>query len=111
MVEYIFSINHDTPAFVSKIKALYKFDFFVVVIFAFVHILTCFILLIIWRYLSKHPELCVEEIHQVLKRKITLRILVTPAICLIAVGLAMVNIQMGLTFLYQYFHSIYYLAA
>lgn len=81
--------------FVAKVKALYRYDALVVVIFAGAHILCGLILLAMWAYIVSHPELLVKPVTPQVTRSMALRILITPAVSLVAMGAAFVNIDIG----------------
>jgi uncharacterized membrane protein len=81
--------------FIAKVKAAYRYDPMVIALFSSVHILCGVFLLAIWAYMLAHPELLTCPVHSNVKRSMTLRILVSPVICLIAMGLAFVDVKLG----------------
>jgi hypothetical protein len=79
--------------FVAKVKALYRYDPLVVVIYSSAHILCGLFLLSIWSYMISHVELLVKPVTPQVKRSMTLRILVPPIVSLVAMATAFVNID------------------
>ncbi len=81
--------------FVSKIKSLYPLDELVVIIFASAHIIIGIILFIIWKYFTNHPELLKSSISQQKNKFIGISILIIPMMCILAVIVAFIDIQIG----------------
>jgi uncharacterized membrane protein len=81
--------------FVAKLKAVYRYEPLVVMLFASVLTLCGLFLLFIWIYVLTHPELLVVQISSKVKRSMTFRIIVSPLICLIAMGVAFVDVDVG----------------
>jgi len=81
--------------FIAKVKAMYRYDPLVVALFAGVHILCGLFLLALWAYTHAHPELLAGPITPRVKRSMTLRILVSPLICLVAMGVAFVEVDLA----------------
>jgi uncharacterized membrane protein len=81
--------------FVAKMKALYRHERQVIVLFAFAHILCGLLLLALWGYAVSHTELLVKQINPQVRHSMTLRILTLPFFCLASIGLAFVDVNLG----------------
>lgn len=79
--------------FVAKVRALYRYDPLVVIIFSSTHILCGLLMLAIWFYMVSHPELLIKTPTPDVKRSMVLHILVPPLISFIALASAFVNID------------------
>lgn len=90
---FLFSIS--LVPFISKLKALYRYDAVVVGIFALAHIVTGFILFIIWRYLKTHKELLEAPLDTYKIKYVDIKILTIPIVSAIAVPIAVLNIHVG----------------
>lgn len=69
--------------FVAKVKALYRYDPLVVVIFSSAHIICGLLLMAMWAYIVSHPELLVRPVTPQVRRSMAFRILIPPAVSLV----------------------------
>ncbi len=90
---FLFSIS--LVPFISKLKALYRYDSFVVAIFALTHIITGIILYLIWKYLVLNTELLKYTVDRKWAKNIALKILIIPIVSAIAIPVALINIHFG----------------
>ena len=81
--------------FVAKLRALYRYDPIVLMLFASAHIFCGLLLLVLWRFAVSHPELLEIQIIPKVRLSMTIRILIAPVICLIAIVLAFVDINVA----------------
>ncbi len=81
--------------FVAKLRAAYRYEPLIVVLFAGVLTLCGLFLLVIWLYAVAHPELLVGRLNARVRRSMTFRILVNPLICLFAMGMAFVDVDIA----------------
>ncbi|MCA6074891.1 TMEM175 family protein [Fulvivirga sedimenti] len=101
---FLFSIS--LIPFISKLKSLYRYDFFVVGIFAMAHIITGITLFFIWNYLTANNEYLKFPVDRNMKRNIAYKILVIPIISAIAIPVAAFNIHLG-TYIFIFIPVIY----
>jgi uncharacterized membrane protein len=82
--------------FLTKLKAVYRYDVILVPLFGSAFILAGLILMGIWRYAVSRPELLRNpRINPTVVRSMQQRILVGPLVCLIAVGFSFINVDLG----------------
>jgi uncharacterized membrane protein len=82
--------------FLAKLKSVYKQEPKVVLLFGAGFILTGLSLLAIWRYAVARSELHkISPIDPAVVRSMTRRILLTPVISAVAVGLSFINVHLG----------------
>ncbi len=81
--------------FVAKLRALYRYEPMVLLLFASAHILCGLLLLALWRYAISHPELLEIQIIPKVRHSMAIRILISPVICLIAIAVAFVNVNVA----------------
>lgn len=90
---FLFSIS--LIPFLAKIKSLYRFDIFVVIIYSTAHIFTGLILYFTWKYILSQKTLLKYNIEKNKGRLVSLSILSIPIISLIAIPVAFFNIHIG----------------
>jgi uncharacterized membrane protein len=90
---FLFSIS--LIPFLAKMKSLYRFDSFVIIIYSSAHIITGLILFLTWKYFMSRKGLCKYSIEKKKVDLVSLSILTIPAISLIAIPIAFVNIRVG----------------
>ena len=82
--------------FLTKAKAIYRHDVILVPLFSSAFVSASIILMVIWRYAVSHPELLKNApIDPTVARSMQQRILTAPVVCLVAVGLSYINIDLG----------------
>ena len=95
-IVFLFSIS--LAPFSAKLKALYRFDELVVLIFAAAHIFTGIILYVIWKYIVSHEELLKSPLEKSDVRHLSLGILVIPIVSALAIPMAYINVHLGTYF-------------
>lgn len=103
-IVFLFSIS--LIPFIAKIKSLYRFDPFVVIIYSTAHIITGLILFFTWRYFMKQKVLLKYAIEKRKSKLVALSILTIPIISLIAIPFAFINIHVG-TYLFLIIPVLY----
>jgi uncharacterized membrane protein len=82
--------------FLTKLKVVYRQDAIVVPLFGAAFILSSLILFAIWRYAISHPELLGRQrFDPSVERSMNRRIVTAPLVCLAAIGLSFLNIDLG----------------
>lgn len=82
--------------FLAKLKSIYKNEPKVALLFGLGNIIVSLALLAIWRYAVSQPG--IQQQHPVgsaVIRSMTLRILATPLISLVAIGISFINVRVG----------------
>jgi len=92
--------------FVAKVRALYRYEPLVIVFFASAHIICGILLLALWGYAVSHPELLAHQITPKVRNSMTLRILISPVICLVAIALAYVDVDVA-TYIFMLIPLLY----
>ena len=95
-IVFLFSIS--LVPFIAKLKALYRYDALVVMIFGLAHIFTGLILYVIWKYMISHDELLEAPVESVSARQVSLRILILPIVSVLAILVAFINVHWGTYF-------------
>ena len=95
-IVFLFSIS--LVPFIAKLKALYRYDALVVLIFALAHIFTGIILYVAWKYMVSHTELLKYDLNEREVQHVSIRILVMPMVSVIAIVVAFININWGTYF-------------
>lgn len=90
---FLFSIS--LIPFLAKIKSLYKFDIFVIIIYSSAHIITGLILFFTWKHFITHKELLKYPIEKKKSTMVSLSILAIPIISLIAIVFAFINVYVA----------------
>lgn len=92
----LFMLPLTLAPFLTKVKVMYRDDVIVVPLFGSAFILSSLILMWIWRYVVSHPELLKNpRINPAVVRSTQQRILLGPLVCLIAIGISFINIDLG----------------
>jgi hypothetical protein len=82
--------------FLTKLKVVYREDALLVPLFGAAFILSSLVLFGIWRYAISHPELLGRQsIDPSVERSMNRRIVTAPLVCLAAIGLSFLNIDLG----------------
>jgi uncharacterized membrane protein len=78
--------------FPTGLQATYRYDELAVVLYGSTHLLCGLTLLAIWIYATRQHRLVIADISPEVVTSMTRRITLTPIICVVAIGLAFVNI-------------------
>ena len=95
-IVFLFSIS--LVPFIAKLKALYRYDALVVMMFGLAHVFTGLILYAIWKYMISHAELLEAPVVRSAARHVTLRILILPIVSILAIAVAFINVHWGTYF-------------
>ena len=81
--------------FGTKLKGLYRSDAIVVALFGAIHIMCWLLLILIWRFLSKKPQLLKSPIPAMAHSAMLRRLMAGPLVILIAIGVSFINVRLG----------------
>ena len=82
--------------FVTELKGDYRLEPLVTMLFAIVQILIGLALIALWRYAVSHPHLLNYPVEEMIQRRVTWRMIVSPIIMsIIAVPLSFYNVHLG----------------
>lgn len=101
---FLFSIS--LIPFLAKIKALYRFDSFVVIIYSIAHVITGLILYLTWKHILSQKALLKYAIEERKGQLVSWSILSIPIISLLAILISYVNVRIG-TYLFYFVPFVY----
>ncbi len=84
--------------FVSKMKALYRYDALVILLFALAHIFTGMVLYGTWKYIVKHSEQLQANIDPKIITNLSMRLLIAPVICTLAIAVGFFDVNIATYF-------------
>lgn len=102
---FLFSIS--MIPFIAKVKSLYRFDSFVVIIYSSAHIFTGLILYFTWKHILTQKSFLKYPIEKKKGRLVELSILSIPIVSLLAIPVSYFDVHIG-TYLY-YLIPIFYI--
>ncbi|WP_084684796.1 TMEM175 family protein [Methylohalobius crimeensis] len=85
--------------FITELKGAYRHEALVTLLFGVVQILIGLALIALWRYAVSHPQLLDRTVEEIIRRKVTRRLFVSPIIIsVIAVPLSFLSMQLSSLF-------------